>query len=159
MLIQPLHIATRGRLDGEYGIATRGFIVLPDIVPRFPNRAEVDVVGWLPLPGAIEELEYTARVEEHERFTLVALAVDGPQMEARVEELAEPIAVLFADFDPVAVVEEIQGQVLGDVGEPGYTSELGTDQAVGVLDDGDSTGAVEESGLVGVTDEDEPPGC
>lgn len=40
-MLQAIHIATRGRLDGEYGIATRGFIICPDIVVRFPSIAEI----------------------------------------------------------------------------------------------------------------------
>ena len=41
LFIYPHHIATRGRFDGEYGIATRGYIVCPDLVSRFPVFGEV----------------------------------------------------------------------------------------------------------------------
>lgn len=36
LFIQPWHIATRGRFDGEYGIATRGYVICPSLVSRLP---------------------------------------------------------------------------------------------------------------------------
>lgn len=54
-MLLPIHIATRGRLDGEYGIATRGYIICPDIVPRFPSRGEVRP---LDLFGDVRELDF-----------------------------------------------------------------------------------------------------
>lgn len=41
MIIQPWHIATRGRFGAEYGIATRGYIVCPPLVARMPVSADV----------------------------------------------------------------------------------------------------------------------
>jgi len=93
VLIQPLHIATRGRLDGEYGIATRGYIVLPDIVPAFPSGGYVED-GWV--IGIIDDLDLEAVVEEHAVFSL----------QAAVYEDAELDALVAADSDLVAVVED-----------------------------------------------------
>jgi len=43
----PLHIATRGHLDGVYGIATRGYLVLPDLVSRLPDYGLfTEIEGW-----------------------------------------------------------------------------------------------------------------
>ena len=38
----PMHIATRGILDGEYGKATRGYIIAPDITIRWPSIADIE---------------------------------------------------------------------------------------------------------------------
>jgi hypothetical protein len=70
----PFHIATRGRRGGQYGVATRGYVVLPDIVPRVPAGAEMAPAdlwgraepspygqGWIAEPiiqGGVSGLDY-----------------------------------------------------------------------------------------------------
>ena len=46
---EPVHLFTMGWFGGEYGISTRGLLVCPDIVPRFPAIALVTSMD----PGAL----------------------------------------------------------------------------------------------------------
>lgn len=157
MLIQPLHIATRGRLDGQYGIATRGYIVLPDIVPRYPSTAEVDQVGWLPVPGSVEELGFEAKVEDHGVFTLQATVEEMPGLEARAEAedafFAEATGI---DWD--ASVAELE-QFLGEASETGYDGSVSHEGDIGAVDDADHDATIDDERLIGDIDEEEPPGC
>lgn len=77
----PLQIATRGTLDGQYGVATRGFFILPDIVPRFPAQA---LVGDLSLVGQAAELDFTAALGSLPRLTFLAVADDSLRLVAEV---------------------------------------------------------------------------
>lgn len=157
MLIQPLHIATRGLLDGQYGVVTRGYIVLPDIVSRFPSDADVGLVGWLPVPGVVEEILYEARVSDHPVFTLEATVDDHGALLASVVEHPESVALVTEVPDLVAAVVEIE-RSFGEVQEPGFLAELAAAGSVGEVVENESSGAVEGGRLVGVV-EDEPPGC
>ena len=73
MLLRPIHIATRGKLDGEYGIATRGYIILPDIVFRIPSVAMVGEASFVPvaLVSSVSSLEFEAKISTVPDFVLV----------------------------------------------------------------------------------------
>jgi len=86
----PLHLATLGMLDNEIGMATLGYIVGPQIVPRFPAEgviradeliaivseqgdliAHLEACEWLgvvdsplDLDGIVESLAWRAAVQE-----------------------------------------------------------------------------------------------
>ena len=79
---QPFHIATKGRWGGAYGIATRGYLVLPDVVPRFPAESFLEsekLVGLL----TEEELEATLQ-----SLDWSAVAKSGFDIESFIESLA-----------------------------------------------------------------------
>lgn len=158
MLIQPLHIATRGRLDGQYGIATRGYIVLPDIVPRYPSTAEVDRVGWLPVPGTVEETGFEAKVEDHGVFTLQATVEEIPGLEARADGETETLLATIGELDWEATATS-SDDVVGEAGETGYDGSVVPEADLGSVDDNDSGASISDDGLIGDIDEEEPPGC
>jgi hypothetical protein len=66
----PQHIATLGHLDGQYGIGTIGYLILPDIVPRFAARA---LVHELDLVGETTSLNLTGSIGDDMSQTLVGL--------------------------------------------------------------------------------------
>ena len=59
----PFHIATRGYLGGAYGIATRGYLVLPDVISKFPAIGTVQYDG---LTGTVYDDFWAAMVQSSE---------------------------------------------------------------------------------------------
>ena len=66
----PQHIATLGHLDGQYGVATLGYFILPNIVARFPARA---LVRDLDLVGKTTDLNLTGSMGDELAQTLIGL--------------------------------------------------------------------------------------
>lgn len=95
IFIYPQHIATRGRLDGEYGIATRGYIICPDLVSRFPVFGEV---GQAQLFGLVDEHVLEAQLHGA-----------GLTAELRIRLVFELATVVDAGGE-TAVVEEAPGE-------------------------------------------------
>lgn len=93
----PQHIVTRGRFDGQYGIATRGILICPDIVPRFPAKA---LVADLDLIGRMSELDPGATVGNFEPATFIALVDGRLQLVAEVGEDEELIGLVNEDEPP-----------------------------------------------------------
>lgn len=122
----PFHIATRGRRGGQYGVATRGYVVLPDIVPRVPasaamapadlwGRAEPSPYGqgWIGEPiiqgtvsgldydGYLRQLVWEAVLEARER----AATITTESMVAAVQEQKEQTAEVTECPEPTGEVE------------------------------------------------------
>lgn len=136
--------------DGQLGMATLGFIVEPDITPRFPAEGALEVEKWL---GFVDE------------ETLHAL-VEGVGSEAAAIE-SQDLAGLLASEWLTATVEAEQGgfeaMVIGDrasaevteVGEhdalvseaPDFAAELAECdlEALVVDDDDELTASLEEA--------------
>jgi len=125
---QPFHIATKGRWGGVYGIATRGYLVLPDIVPRFPAEgvleaeklvawfteegleATLDSVNWtavaksdFDVEGLVESLAWLAAMEAQDIDGV--LAGDRP-FGGEVEQETDPWAEIAPDDEHIAEIEE-----------------------------------------------------
>lgn len=124
---QPSHIATRGYWGGVYGIATRGYLVLPDVVPRFPAegtieaedlvaffreevlQATLEVIDWsavaksgFDVEGLIQDIVWRAMVEAQD----MGGRLDGDKpFGGEVEQETDPWAEVEED-EPVAEVEE-----------------------------------------------------
>ena len=145
---RPLHIATRGRLGGQYGIATRGYLVLPDIVPRVPASAEMAPAdlwgraepspygdGWIAEPiiqggvsgldydGFLRQIVWEAVLKSREQQATISAEVMVAQVEPQGEQTAE-----------VTECPEPTGEV-ESVGEYQAEIELSEDCAVGSVAD------------------------
>jgi len=132
----PFHLSTRGRLGGAYGIATRGYLVLPDIVPRFPDigvveaeelvgrfteealEATFQTVDWsavakpgFDIEGFIEDITWRAMMEAQDMEGL--LAGDKP-FGGEVEQ----------ETDPWAEVIEEEPSVVADVEDTDQTADV-----------------------------------
>ena len=134
----PIHIATRGHLDGQYGIATRGYLVLPDWVPRFPSDAIVTderhlfgVVAEADQWASLEVLlEPTGVVAEIVDFTglfsngSLTAAVDGDilGLEAMLDDPGDLFMDLYDDGGPEAILDEDDLQA--EVQDGGLAGEL-----------------------------------
>ena len=132
----PLHLATLGMLDGQIGMATLGYIVGPDIVPRFPAEgtiradeliavvsehgdliAQLEACEWvgvvdspLDLDGIVQSLAWRAAVQEDDL---------GGDIEAE-----KPYSGNVADeSDPQADVEE-RDDMTAEVVEVDGTAEV-----------------------------------
>ena len=66
-MIYPRQVALHGILGGEYGVATLGWIIEPNIVSRFPHRATVSDHPDLTLVATADG----------GKFDLVATVTDG----------------------------------------------------------------------------------
>lgn len=132
----PFHLSTRGRLGGAYGIATRGYLVLPDIVPRFPAvgtveaealvgrfteeaiEATLQTVDWIAvakpgfdIEGLIEDITWRAMMEAQDMEG--RLASDKP-FEGEVEQ----------ETDPWAEVTEEEPSVVAEVEDTDQAAEV-----------------------------------
>lgn len=130
-MLSPIHIATRGRLDGEYGIATRGYLILPEIVPRFPDLADVDSIDSI---GDLSEMRL--EVEVKPRSDWFAIVRDLGQ-DAFLRDLGMEASVVSDD------------DLDGDLEAAGLVSDVVSDDREAELD---------EAALVGVVGEDEREG-
>jgi hypothetical protein len=140
---QPFHIATKGRWGGVYGIATRGYLVLPDIVPRFPAEGAIEVedlvalvreevlqaaiqaIDWsavaksgFDVEGLIQDIVWTAMVEAQDMEGLLG---SDKVFGGEVEQETDPWAEVEED-EPVAEVEETDQEA--DVEECSETAVL-----------------------------------
>ena len=123
---RPFHIATRGRRGGQYGVATRGYIVLPDIVPRVPASADMAPAdlwgraesspygaGWIAEPiiqGNVSGLDYDGFLRQFVWEAVLqsreqAATVQASSMVAKVESEGEKTAEVVECPEPTAVVE------------------------------------------------------
>ena len=135
-MLSAIHIATRGRLDGEYGLATRGYIICPDIVPRFPDFGEVrpdEHVGLL-VPDLLE-----------------GEVVDNQGWFATTSD--EGLTASLAPAGLVAIVVAVD-ELDGDLEEPELVLELVLDDMLGSLEDERLTGVMGADGFEGMIDED-----
>ena len=164
MLPLPLHIATRGRLDGEYGIATRGYIICPDIVPRFPFDAEIADLDINQLLGISDPDRLEAFVEDHPDLTLFA-KINGPSrryaLVAKVEDAeAFTLEALVEDapFELEAEVSVVEADQLGTVEEVDLGAAVVSGDDIGLVTEEDDKASVDQADLVATVD-DEPPRC
>jgi hypothetical protein len=159
--LSPLHIATRGRLDGEYGIATRGYIICPDIVARWPSIAELEVSDEESFWAVVEDADFLhAAMSEHPGRTLLAGLEDVFGLQVVLDGDRLELVAQMGDLDLEAVVEELDSDVLGSVMEQELSGELDSDGVVGEVDaEGVSATVIEENEVVGIVGEDEPPHC
>lgn len=146
-MLFPLHIATRGRLDGEYGIATRGYVICPDIVPRFPGLAEVRPrvpVGALELEGLRAEM-----LSDRAAAILVEAKLDIdlelPRASAEVASVA-----LGAELEMIVALAVVDEELVA--------ADLEADIRVGDMADDDLRGILAGEALVGDST-DGPPRC
>ncbi len=155
MALFPLHIATRGLLDGEYGKATRGYIICPDIVPRFPQDADVDSDGsW----AVVAQLDLEAILADYPRLTFEAALGDALDLVVTVDGERYDASALVTDVGLMAEVLAME-DVVGEAVEPGFTGEISADRDIGDVTEEDEAAVVAEiDGLVGDAD-DGPPHC
>jgi hypothetical protein len=151
----PLHIATRGRLDGEYGIATRGYVICPDIVPRFPQDAVVGTDGFF---ARVTEQDLSALLRDFPKLTFEATAVgDGLyvcQLDGEKSELEAAVTALDLEGSVRSV-----GEMVAAVDGEQLDADTFSDRDIGDVSEEDDTATVVDLGdLVGGV-EDEPPHC
>lgn len=163
LLIQPWHIATRGRFDGEYGIATRGLVVLPPIVSKLPVAGQAlpdQLLGRIAdndLEAVLRNLGWVGELEM-ERFglaaawsaatTLTAETIGIDLLEA-VVSAQDPLVGLVTCLEAVSAHVSADGTVVEAKGlDPEATATMSL--VVGVLEDKPGEGACQ-------TDEDAEP--
>jgi hypothetical protein len=148
----PLHIATRGLLDGQYGVATRGYLVLPDIVSRFPSDAVIYQEGHL---AYVKELpEWYAQVVEYGLTVELKPIFD---LEGILNFVAYE-AVVAAQQEFQAIVAETAGGV-GAVKETEISAQVAGSGSIATVDDDTKTATVQEGGDVGVVEDRPGEGC
>lgn len=137
-----MHIATRGRLDGEYGIATRGYVICPDIVARFPELAEISSRAplGLVLPGSLQ----AEIVAQHAQAILgqpeISANLDLPRLAVELVEHGLGAELAASRFLAVVLSEDLAAELraeigVGEVGEDGLQGMLALEVLVGVVDD------------------------
>lgn len=124
----PFHLATRGYFGNEYGIATRGYLVFPPIVPRFPSEG---VVVEDRLGGWVEERDLFAFIQQDAAL----LAALQPSI-FDLEGILGPLAYQ-------ALVEE-RGELLGVI--------VQSDQLMALVEAQDALGTAQEDGRLGVVE-------
>lgn len=145
----PLHIVTRGRLDGQYGIATRGYLICPDIVPRFP--ADADLFVELDLKGVVEPERLYAQFTDHDSYA----SLKTIEMEAQLR-MIEGMLASAKNWDMVASVELVE-VTLGSVTSSEVDPELVVVGDIGAVTGEDAESAVEIHDPLGEVDGEEPP--
>jgi len=137
---QPIHIATRGLLGGAYGIATRGYLVLPDVVPRFPSDA---VVQYDELLGFITEEDLHAYLQQMDLAAVLKAPLD--------------IEGIIRDLAWMAMMKE-QDELGGEVADKPLTAEVEPEgDHVGEVTDGDPVAEVEDGDAAAEVKECEEP--
>lgn len=150
----PAHIATRGRLGGQYAIATRGYLVRPDIVPRFPADADLFVEeGDL---GAVEPMRLRGELFDHDPL-FADLDFDTNQRGFLSEDQVRTLLATIESLDPGATVwlEDVrfgEAVVLDD------EAELVLEGDIGSATEDDEGATLDLDDPVGET-EDDPPSC
>ena len=150
-----MHIATRGLLDGEYGKVTRGYIICPDIVPRFPQDADIVVEdgSW----ATVSQRDMEATLADYPRLTFEG-AVRQLLLEAKVNGDVYEETATVADIGLEAAVFAVE-DVVGEAVESGLGGEVGADRDIGDVTDEDARATVAQvDELVGEA-EDGPPYC
>ena len=137
---QPFHIATRGRWGGAYGIATRGYLVLPDIVPRFPAEGVIEAEGLVAL-FTEESLQVTLQEFDWSAITRSVIDIDG---------LVEDIA-----WRAMLEAQDMEGKLAGDKPFQGEVeqeadpwAEVTEEEPVAEVEDADQSAQVEDSDQV-----------
>lgn len=154
LIIQPWHIATRGRFDGEYGIATRGYVVCPALVARIPTQADVidarlfGVVTPEELEAVLREFGWVGELDL-DRFGLDAAwqvtsrlygEVTGLDMLEAVIDASDPLVGLVTCLEAVSAGVSADGTVGVVVdGEAGSTLTMTT--VTGTLEEKPGEGA------------------
>ena len=133
LFIHPFHIATRGRFDGEYGIATRGYVVCPDLVSRFPAFGEVDAArlfanvtqeeleAWLADAGLTAELQAIGDQDAIlglSRVLTASVSDEGFGLTARVDMALDGLVATVTCPDESSAALAADG-MLGDVSQGG----------------------------------------
>lgn len=154
-MLFPMHIATRGRLDGEYGIATRGLIICPDIVPRFPSAAETVEEGWF---AVVNEADLTALLRDWPKLTFEATALEGGLLLCTVDGERHELQAAVEALDLRATVRELEATI-GDAQEPGLQGTVTSDRDIGDVTEEDERATVAEADVLVGDAEDEPPHC
>lgn len=153
LLHDPFHVATRGRFDGQYGVATRGLIVCPDIVPRYAQEAIVESSDE---PVAVVEPEtYYAEIVQMD--LLGKVTEESPTFKATVVELV-PDLVATVDDATEMEAQVFDNEELGVVVDDGSSADVEESGTIGHVVDDDAEANVEDVGFVGSV-EDEPPHC
>jgi hypothetical protein len=150
-VLSPLHIATRGRLDGQYGIATRGLVVCPDIVPRFPVDALLRPEFVV---GEVRELELDAVLRSME---LHGDVVPEPDLVAALRSL-DLIGELAGNELPAGSDVALEGLLVGLVRELGLHGAIRSLDLLAGVSERDIEGILGILELIGDV-KDEPPHC
>jgi hypothetical protein len=154
-VLYPIHIATRGRLDGEWGIATRGYIICPDIVPRFPEKSETTEDGdWAVLTAQ----DYSALLRDFPKLTFEATLLGTGDYAVRVDGTIHDWDAEVTPLDYSALVMAL-GEEVGAADEDDLDGSTVTSRDIGAVTEEDETATVVEvDDVVGDAD-DVPPHC
>lgn len=140
----PLHIATRGLLGGQYGVATRGYLVLPDIVSRFPSDAVISQEGYVAYvreaPEWYAQVVEVGLVVELKSFDLEG-ALSSIAYEAMVASQVEFQAIV-AEMGEIGFVQA--SEVSAQVAESGSIATVGDDTKVAIVNEGGAMGMIED---------------
>jgi len=145
----PEHLATLGMFDGQLGMATLGFIVEPDITPRFPAEGALEVEHWR---GFVDEETLHALVEgiSAEVATVEAQDLSGflaPQtLTGAVQTTQDGLeAMVSSDRETATVTEDEDHAAL--VSELDFAAELAECDLEALIndDDDDLIASIEEA--------------
>lgn len=157
-MLFPVHIATRGRLDGEYGIATRGLLICPDIVPRYPSDSAVsddDLVASISDADLLRVM-----VSEHPSSVFEGFMVSEHDFSAQLDLHGMDFEAVTVDLDMGARIEVIEGEAMVGVSEQSDPSgAVSEDQHVASVSEEDVQGGIDEEDELVAPVEDEPPHC
>lgn len=141
----PFHISTRGRWGGEYGVATRGYLVLPPIVSRFPAEGIVQEGSFLSalvdeqgewIADTILPSDWRGVVDA--RFDLEGL-LGSVVYRAVVDEYGELVATIMMSEEMSAVIDEIE-----------QSADIVSSGIVGGVETEDDAATVQEMASLGV---------
>ena len=147
-MLMPMHIATRGLLDGEYGKATRGYIIAPDLTVRWPSIAGIESTS--DYYAVVREINWEARI-----YTKGLLAgLDHRSLEAGLSSVRELMARMhnaswgasIKSANMVAMVSSATYSVSVDSGRLTDVSKT----------EGESGAILVQNGLVGSSDDGDP---
>jgi len=137
---EPLHLATLGMLDNQIGMATLGYVVLPEVVPRFPAEGIVEADGLI-ATFTEESLEATLQGIDWSAVATAALDVEGllESVSWRVMLEAQDMEGKLSDDKP------LQGEVEQ---EEDPWAEIAEDDTVAEVEDTDQVAEVEDADQV-----------
>ena len=143
-----MHIATRGRLDGEYGIATRGYLICPDIVPRYPDRGLVSPLERL---AELKRLRgWSAEVAEHPGWHAFQRELEWSG------SVGQPV-VMSASMLESDLAARAEAMSVGvELEDDAMRGRVEADRRTGVMSTGDAEGMLEGGGLLGDVQDDVP---
>jgi hypothetical protein len=145
-----LHIATRGLLDGKFGIATRGYIIFSDVVPLFPDLAHttVDDSEWAVLTAQ----DFSAMIRDFPKLSFEATITDTGHYIIQINGAAWDWDAVVTSMDLSAITRS-QDDVVGGADVSDMTTAAVSDSDTGVVDAEDETATVDlGDDVIGDTD-------